>query len=118
MRILDAILATRAATAANDETQRLHRYSYGTCSASRLDANWTAMIDLPATTPILARSTRAVSGPRRRCMSPGAIECQHLHWDQKESLKLTPGRLEHAERLGIALRKSMDRTNSISRRSS
>jgi ectoine hydroxylase-related dioxygenase (phytanoyl-CoA dioxygenase family) len=117
-RVLDAILASpgNAGRKHMTETQRLpHRYSYGTCSASRHlmhDTNWTAMIDLPTTTPILCEifgsdEYRVRGGGGDVCL-PGAIEYQHLHWDQKDSLELTPARLKHAEGLGVVLRKQRD----------
>ncbi len=113
-RALDAILATpgfggrKFAT----ETQRLpHRYSYGTSSASRHmmhDADWTSMIDLPTTTPILSEifgtTDYLVRGGGGDVCLPGAIEYQHLHSDQKESLEMPPGRLEHARTVGVDLR--------------
>jgi hypothetical protein len=113
-RALDAILANpgfggrKYAT----ETQRLpHRYSYGTSSASRHmmhDADWTTMIDLPTTTPILTEifgsSDYLVRGGGGDVCLPGAIEYQHLHSDQKDSLELPPGRLEHARSVGVSLR--------------
>ena len=111
-RALDAILANpgfggrKYAT----ETQRLpHRYSYGTSSASRHmmhDADWTTMIDLPTTTPILTQifgsSDYLVRGGGGDVCLPGAIEYQHLHSDQKDSLELPPGRLAHAQAIGIS----------------
>ena len=67
------------------ESGRLpHRYSFGTCSASRQmlhDPAWVAMIDLPATTPILKRllgEDYGVSGAGGDLSLPGAIEYQHL----------------------------------------
>ena len=113
-RALDAILRTpgfggrKYAT----ETQRLpHRYSYGTSSASRHmmhDADWTSMIDLPTTTPILTEifgsSDYLVRGGGGDVCLPGAIEYQHLHSDQKDSLEMPPGRLQHAQAAGVTLR--------------
>jgi Phytanoyl-CoA dioxygenase (PhyH) len=94
------------------ETSRLpHRYSYGTSSASRHlmhDPVWASMIDLPTTTPILAEifggTDYLVRGGGGDVCLPGAIEYQHLHWDQKDSLELPPDRLEQARRLGVELR--------------
>jgi ectoine hydroxylase-related dioxygenase (phytanoyl-CoA dioxygenase family) len=94
------------------ETQRLpHRYSYGTSSASRHlmhDPVWASMIDLPTTTPILTEIFGApdylVRGGGGDVCLPGAIEYQHLHWDQKDPLELPPARLEQARALGVDLR--------------
>jgi hypothetical protein len=36
---------------------------------------------------------------------PGAIEYQHLHADTKDSFELSAGRLGHAERIGITLKR-------------
>ena len=71
------------------ETGRLpHRYCYGTTSASRQmmhDPAWTAMIDLPTTTPILteifATDDYLVWGGGGDLSLPGAMEYQHLHTD-------------------------------------
>ena len=71
------------------ETGRLpHRYCYGTTSGSRQmmhDPAWTAMIDLPTTTPILteifATHDYLVWGGGGDLSLPGAIEYQHLHTD-------------------------------------
>ena len=91
------------------ETQRLpHRYSYGTCSASRQmmhDPTWAAMIDLPTTTPILSEifgspDYLAWGGGGDLCL-PGAIEYQHLHRDFQESHALSEARLAQARALGL-----------------
>lgn len=94
------------------ETGRLpHRYSYGTASASREllhDPVWASMIDLPTTTPILARifgGEYYVRGAGGDLCLPGAIEYQALHSDIKETFALPPARLAAAERLGIELRR-------------
>ncbi len=94
------------------ETQRLpHRYSFGTSSASRHlmhDPAWTQLIDLPTTTPILSAifgtSDYFVRGGGGDACLPGAIEYQHLHADQKDSLALPPGRVRQAAALGVELR--------------
>ena len=94
------------------ETQRLpHRYSYGTCSASRHmmhDPAWTALIDLPTTTPILTQIFGSpdylVRGGGGDVCLPGAIEYQHLHSDQKDSLDMPAARMQHAAALGVELR--------------
>jgi ectoine hydroxylase-related dioxygenase (phytanoyl-CoA dioxygenase family) len=98
------------------ETSRLpHRYSFGTCSASRHlmhDTDWTAMIDLPTTTPLLAEifgsSEYFVRGGGGDFCLPGAIEYQHLHWDFKEPLLMPPSRLQQAAGLGVELRTQPD----------
>ncbi len=114
MRALDAILSIPGLRNQKylTETQRLpHRYSFGTSSASRHmmhDAGWTSMIDLPTTTPILTKifgtADYLVRGGGGDVCLPGAIEYQHLHSDQKDSLQISTGRLEHAVALGIELR--------------
>ncbi len=94
------------------ESNRLpHRYSYGTCSASRHlmhDSAWTSTIDLPTTTPILeaifGSSDYFVRGGGGDVCLPGAIEYQHLHWDFKDPLLMPDSRLRQAERLGVQLR--------------
>ncbi len=95
------------------ESYRLpHRYSYGTASASRHllhDLVWASMIDLPTTTPILAR---IFGGPEYKVLGaggdlclPGAIEYQALHSDgDREHFQLPPERIEQARRLGVELR--------------
>jgi len=93
------------------ETQRLpHRYSYGTCSASRHLMHrdeWTEVIDLATTTPILTEifgsTDYLVRGGGGDVCLPGAIEYQHLHADTKDTFELSPGRLAQAERIGIRL---------------
>ncbi|HTO59308.1 MAG TPA: phytanoyl-CoA dioxygenase family protein [Pseudomonadales bacterium] len=114
-RVLGQILATAGKNGRRymTETQRLpHRYSYGTSSASRHlmhEPEWTAMIDLPTTTPILTEifggTDYYVRGGGGDVCLPGAIEYQHLHWDFREPLALPPSRLLQAERLGVELRK-------------
>ena len=113
-RALDAILSIPGFDGRKyvTETQRLpHRYSYGTSSASRHlmhDADWTSMVDLPTTTPILTEifgsADYLVRGGGGDVCLPGAIEYQHLHSDQKDSLEMPPGRLQQAAALGIELR--------------
>jgi hypothetical protein len=113
-RALDAILSAPGFGARRyvTETQRLpHRYSYGTCSASRHmmhEPEWTALIDLPTTTPILTEifgsADYLVRGGGGDVCLPGAIEYQHLHWDQKDSLAMPAGRLQAAAKLGVELR--------------
>jgi len=98
------------------ETQRLpHRYSYGTSSASRHlmhDPVWASMIDLPTTTPILTEifgsADYLVRGGGGDVCLPGAIEYQHLHSDQRDSLELPPERLAQARALGVELRTRAD----------
>ena len=65
-----------------------HRYSFGSCSGSRHMLHhtaWTACIDLPATTPILAAifgsTDYVVGGAGGDCALAGAIEYQNLHSD-------------------------------------
>ena len=102
------------------ETQRLpHRYSYGTCSASRHlmhREEWTAVIDLPTTTPLLTEIFGSpdylVRGGGGDVCLPGAIEYQHLHGDTKDTFELSPRRLEQAARIGIELRRDA-RTNEL-----
>ncbi len=91
-----------------------HRYSYGTSSASRHmlhEPVWASMIDLPTTTPILAkifgsRKYWVVGAGGDLCL-PGAIEYQALHVDvrERETYKIPDARLRQARRLGIELRK-------------
>ena len=85
-----------------------HRYSYGTCSATRQmlhDRAWTEVIDLPTTTPILEKifgsSGYRVTGAGGDLCLPGAIEYQHLHGDVVETHQLPGERLEQARALGI-----------------
>jgi len=112
-RVLEAILEKPATGGRKyiTETGRLpHRYSYGTASASRHlfhEPEWTAMVDLPTTTPILKSifgggDYYAMGAGGDLCL-PGAIEYQTLHSDWRESFKLRPARLAHAERMGIVL---------------
>ncbi len=91
------------------ETQRLpHRYSYGTCSASRQllhEPEWVEMIDLPTTTPIL----EAIFGSRNYLVRgaggdlclPGSVEYQHLHADIVDEQHISAGRLAQARELGM-----------------
>ncbi len=91
------------------ETGRLpHRYSYGTCSASRQMMHvptWAAMIDLPTTAPILSEIFGSpdylVWGGGGDLCLPGAIEYQHLHRDFQESHALSEARLAQARALGL-----------------
>lgn len=94
------------------ESGRLpHRYSYGTCSASRQllhEPVWAHMIDLPTTTPLLERifgGDYVVLGAGGDLCLPGAIEYQALHADIRETWQLPPERLAQAQRLGVALRR-------------
>lgn len=94
------------------ESGRLpHRYSYGTSSASRQmlhEDEWAAMVDLPATTPILAAIFGSmdylVVGAGGDLCLPGAVEYQHLHADVAESNALSPERIDAARGLGIEVR--------------
>jgi Phytanoyl-CoA dioxygenase (PhyH) len=98
------------------ETGRLpHRYSYGTASASRQllhEPEWAAMVDLPATTPILTALFGGddywVVGAGGDLCLPGAIEYQTLHYDTRETFELPPERLAQAQRLGVELRTAPD----------
>jgi hypothetical protein len=113
-RVLGQILATPGSDGRRymPETQRLpHRYSYGTSSASRHlmhEPEWTAVIDLPTTTPILTEifgtTDYYVRGGGGDVCLPGAIEYQHLHSDFREPLTLPPSRLRQAQDLGVELR--------------
>ena len=65
------------------------------------------MVDLPATTPILAE---IFGSPGYICVGsggdlclPGAIEYQHLHADGRESHEMPASRLRQAESLGVEL---------------
>ena len=85
-----------------------HRYSYGTCSATRQmlhDEAWAEVIDLPTTTPILeaifGSSGYHVAGAGGDLCLPGAVEYQHLHGDVVETHQLPRERLEQARALGI-----------------
>ena len=98
------------------ESGRLpHRYSYGTSSASRQmlhEAEWAAMVDLPATTPILAAIFGSmeylVLGAGGDLCLPGAVEYQHLHADVGESGRISDARLETAQAIGIEVRRDPD----------
>ena len=91
------------------ETGRLpHRYSYGTCSASRQMLHhpaWAHMIDLPTTTPIVTEifgsSDYRVWGSGGDLCLPGAVEYQHLHSDGRDGQHLSEARIEQARRVGI-----------------
>ena len=91
------------------ETGRLpHRYSYGTCSASRQMLHhpaWANMIDLPTTTPIVTEifgsSDYRVWGSGGDLCLPGAIEYQHLHSDGKDGQHPSEARIEQARRVGV-----------------
>ena len=91
------------------ETGRLpHRYSYGTCSASRQMLHhtaWASMIDLPTTTPIVTEifgsSDYRVWGSGGDLCLPGAIEYQHLHSDGRDGQHLSEARIEGARRVGV-----------------
>jgi len=94
------------------ESGRLpHRYSYGTASASRQmlhEEEWAAMVDLPATTPILAeifgsRDYMVLGAGGDLCL-PGAVEYQHLHVDVGESNQISDARLQTAKDIGIEIR--------------
>ena len=93
------------------ETGRLpHRYSYGTCSASRHlmhEEAWASVIDLPTTTPILSSIFGSPNylmwgGGGDLCL-PGAIEYQHLHADVRDEQVLSPQRQLQAETLGVKM---------------
>lgn len=96
------------------ETFRLpHRYSFGTSSASRHmlhEPVWASMIDIPTTTPILAKTFGSrkywVVGAGGDVCLPGAIEYQALHVDvrERETFQIPEARLRQARRLGIELR--------------
>ena len=91
------------------ETGRLpHRYSYGTCSASRQMLHhpaWAHMIDLPTTTPIVTEifgsSDYRVWGSGGDLCLPGAVEYQHLHSDGRDGQHLSEERIEQARRVGV-----------------
>ena len=90
------------------ESNRLpHRYSYGTASSSREmmhDAVWSAMIDLPMTTPILTElfgtDNYLVTGGGDVCL-PGAIEYQNLHSDLNDTQANGDERLVYAKKVGL-----------------
>ena len=101
------------------ETGRLpHRYSYGTCSASRQMLHhpaWANMIDLPTTTPIVTEifgsSDYRVWGSGGDLCLPGAIEYQHLHSDGRDGQHLSEARIEQARRVGVEL--NADRSGNL-----
>jgi len=86
-----------------------HRYGYGTCSNTRHmahDSTWVELMDLPTTTPLLAKLLGSedylVLGCGGELSLPGAVEYQHLHRDDPDSVKqLSEGRLEQAKLLGL-----------------
>ncbi len=85
-----------------------HRYSFGTCSASRELLHhpvWASMVDLPTTAPILTRifgsEDYRVFGAGGDVCLPGAIEYQHLHADGRDDHGLPAGRIDQAKRLGV-----------------
>ena len=88
-RVLGEIIATDPDCSAGGGAGGLpHRYSFGSCSASRHmlhEPAWCGLIDLPATTPILegifGSRDFIVGGSGGDCVLPGAIEHQHLHSD-------------------------------------
>ncbi len=102
------------------ESWRLpHRYSFGTCSASRQmlhDVDWACAVDLPTTTPILTRifgsADYLVWGGGGDLCLPGAIEYQHLHADLWDRQELPEGRIRQAEELGVDL-KGRDPTSEL-----
>lgn len=91
------------------ETGRLpHRYSYGTCSASRQMLHhpaWASMLDLPTTTPIVTEifgsADYRVWGSGGDLCLPGAIEYQHLHSDGRDGQHPSEARIEGARRVGV-----------------
>ncbi len=88
-RVIEEILAVDPTGAAGGGAGGLpHRYSFGSTSASRHrlhDPAWTAVIDLPTTTPILTAifgsDSYIVGGGGGDLALPGAIEYQGLHSD-------------------------------------
>ncbi len=88
-RVLDEILDVDPTGAAGGGAGGLpHRYSFGSTSASRHrlhDPAWTAVVDLPTTTPILTAiygsDNYIVGGGGGDLALPGAIEYQGLHSD-------------------------------------
>lgn len=91
------------------ETNRLpHRYSYGTASASRQQLHrmeWASMVDLPTTTPILAKLFGSddyyVWGSGGDLCIPGAVEYQALHSDVQEDFQISRERLVQAQKTGL-----------------
>lgn len=91
------------------ETNRLpHRYSYGTASASRQQLHrpeWASMVDLPTTTPILAKLFGSedyyVWGSGGDLCIPGAVEYQALHSDVQENFQISSDRLLQAIKTGL-----------------
>ena len=91
------------------ETNRLpHRYSYGTASASRQQLHrteWASMVDLPTTTPILAKLFGSddyyVWGSGGDLCIPGAVEYQALLSDVQENFQISRDRLAQAQKTGL-----------------
>lgn len=87
-----------------------HRYSYGTSSATRQllhEPVWAALIDLPATTPILTAifggDDYQLTGAGGDLCLPGAIEYQPLHSDFAPNWSLSEARIACARRHGLTL---------------
>lgn len=93
------------------ETGRLpHRYSFGTCSASRQmlhDPDWVALIELadpqPLLTAMFGSDDYLVWGSGGDVCLPGAIEYQHLHADAQDTFGLPPERFALAESVAATL---------------
>lgn len=110
-RVLEQILAIPGLgpRAYVTETSRLpHRYSYGTCSATRHllhEPEWAEMVHLPTTAPILeaifGSPDYLLWGAGGDVCLPGAVEYQHLHADWIDDQQLGAGRLEQARQLGM-----------------
>ena len=110
-RVLEQILEIpgRGQRAYVTETGRLpHRYSYGTCSASRHllhEPEWAEMVHLPTTAPILeaifGSGDYLLWGAGGDLCLPGAVEYQHLHSDLFDDQQISAGRLAQARQLGI-----------------
>ncbi|MDH3753689.1 MAG: phytanoyl-CoA dioxygenase family protein [Acidimicrobiia bacterium] len=88
-RVIDALVEIDPTCAVGGGAGGLpHRYSFGATSASRHrlhERAWTALIDLPTTTPILTEifgsANYVVGGGGGDLAMPGAIEYQGLHAD-------------------------------------
>lgn len=117
-RVLRRILEVRGEGGRKYVTESFrlpHRYSYGTCSATRQmlhDRAWAEVIDLPTTTPLLetifgSRGYRVTGAGGDLCL-PGAIEYQHLHGDVVETHQLPPDRLRQSKALGIHVEPDAD----------
>ena len=110
-RVLEQILSIpgRGQRAYVTETSRLpHRYSYGTCSATRHllhEPEWVEMVHLPETAPILdaifGEDGYLLSGAGGDLCLPGAVEYQHLHGDVLDDQTISDGRLAQARGLGM-----------------